>query len=230
MGEGGHRKSQGLVEQNLARGGLQQVGSPYNLVDVHERVIHNYGKLIGKDVARAADDEISYRLLHVLLQGAGQQVGERDDALIIDAKAAGRAAIVGLVFPALLLCQVPARSRVARTLVLVWGAGSTSNLCAAAITWVDQPTVCKALQVASVYLLPFALRIWRIRTTNIRPFIPVQAQPAQVAEHALGGSWAHTRSIQVFARSAGGQFVLRIEDLDRPRVRPRATEIARPHV
>jgi len=67
MGEGGHRESQGLVEQNLARGGLQQVGSPYNLVDVHERVIHNHGKLIGKDVVRAADDEISYRLLYVLL-------------------------------------------------------------------------------------------------------------------------------------------------------------------
>src|SRR5216684_1435438 len=149
MGEGGHRESQGLVEQNLARGRLQQVG-------------------------------------------------ERDDALIIDAKAEGRAAIVGLVFPALLLCQVPARSRVARTLVLVWGAGSTSNLCAAAITWVDQPPVRKALQVASVHLLSFALRIWRIRTTNIRPFIPIQTQPAQVAEHALGDSWAHTRSIQVF--------------------------------
>src|SRR5258708_11442397 len=28
----------------------------------------------------------------------------------------------------------------------------------------------------------------------------------------------------LFARSAGGQFVLRIEDLDRPRVRPGATE------
>src|SRR5260370_36843330 len=121
MGEGGHRESQGLVEQNLARGGLQQVGSPYNLVDVHERVIHNHGKLIGKDVVRAADDEISYRLLYVLLQRAGQQFGERDDALIIDAKAEGRAAIAGLVFPALLLCQVPARSGVARTLVLFWG-------------------------------------------------------------------------------------------------------------
>ena len=62
----------------------------------------------------------------MLLYLAGQHIGEGDDALIINAKAQGWAAIIGLVFSALLLRQVAARSRVAWAFVFLWGAGGAS--------------------------------------------------------------------------------------------------------
>jgi hypothetical protein len=42
-------KSERLEEQNLAGCGLKQVNSPDDLVNVHQCIVYDYGKLISKD-------------------------------------------------------------------------------------------------------------------------------------------------------------------------------------
>jgi hypothetical protein len=86
MAKGGYGQSQGLIQQDLARRRLQQVGTPYNLVYTHQRIIHNHGKLIGKDAIRATDDEITHDSLYLLLNRTCQQIREGDDSLVIHTK------------------------------------------------------------------------------------------------------------------------------------------------
>jgi hypothetical protein len=42
-------EAKGFEEEDLARGGGEQVNTTYDLVDVHECVINDDGKLIGED-------------------------------------------------------------------------------------------------------------------------------------------------------------------------------------
>src|SRR5712692_6662918 len=45
---------------------------------------------------------------------------------------------------------------------------------------------------------PFALCIRCVGTANIRPFIPVEAEPAQIVQHAFGGPTTYTGTVEVF--------------------------------
>src|SRR6266849_6698467 len=101
MDKVGNRKPQRFIEQDLARRRVQQISSTHNLVDMHEGIIDDNGKLVGKDAVRTAYDEISYRLLYMLLRVACSQVSKSDDALLVDAKTPARTAAPGFVLLAL---------------------------------------------------------------------------------------------------------------------------------
>ncbi len=191
-------KLEGFVEENLASGGVQKVGTAHDLVDVHEGVIDNDGELIGEDAIGATNNEIAYCLLNVLLDGTGQHVGKGDDAVVIDAEAEGGTTVVGFVLPALLLGQVAARSGVTRTFVAVRGAGDAGDFGTAAIAWIDKTGVEQALKVEVVGVLTLALNIGRVRTANVRAFVPVEAKPVEVLKHTFSGAGANAWAVEVF--------------------------------
>jgi len=50
MGKGGRRRFQGAIEQQLPRGGDQQVRAPHHFGDSHGGVIHHHRQLIGGQI------------------------------------------------------------------------------------------------------------------------------------------------------------------------------------
>ena len=59
MEEGWGRQLQRAVEEELAGGGEQQIGSAHNLRDAHGRVVRHDRELIGRNIVVAPDDEVA---------------------------------------------------------------------------------------------------------------------------------------------------------------------------
>src|SRR5690242_18378445 len=114
MGKLGDGKAQRLEEQDLACRRGEQIGATYNLVDAHQTIINDHGELIGDDAVRSAHDKVSNLLLNMLALWAGEQVGEGDNALIVDTKAQRGAASAGFIAPALRGGELAAGARIAR--------------------------------------------------------------------------------------------------------------------
>src|SRR5207248_268076 len=96
------------------------------------------GKLIGIDAIRAADNEITNDLLYLLLYRAYQQIGEGDDALVIDAKTQRWTAIVCLMPSALLRGEMATGAWIARAFRSVGCAGDAGNLRTRAVTRIHE--------------------------------------------------------------------------------------------
>ncbi len=87
MVEGGERQTERAEQQDLAGGGLQQVGAAHHLGDLHGSVIHHHGKLISGDVVAPPNHEIAEILAGHEPLLALPQVGERDHFPIRDPEA-----------------------------------------------------------------------------------------------------------------------------------------------
>ena len=57
---------QALLQPDLARGVVQQVGAAHHMADTLVGVIHHHGQLVGKAAVGAQQHEVAHRVLHIL--------------------------------------------------------------------------------------------------------------------------------------------------------------------
>jgi hypothetical protein len=86
VGKCGNGEVQRFVEQDLTRSGGEQIRTTHDLVDAHECVVNDNGKLVSEDAIGAAHDEVPHGVLNLLHLWTSQQVGEAYYACLIDAK------------------------------------------------------------------------------------------------------------------------------------------------
>jgi hypothetical protein len=192
------RKTERLVEEDLPCCGGEQVSASHHLIDLHQGIIDHYRELIGEDAIGAAHNEIANRLLHVLLLWTDHQINEGDDTFVIDAQTIGGTAR-SCPFAALRRGEMATGAGIARAIFcsLLWSAGGMRDLCSTAIAWIDQFRFLQLLQILLINVEALALRIGSVGAAAIWPFIPIQAQPAQVCEHAFRRSRAHARLVEI---------------------------------
>src|SRR5215469_890858 len=104
-------KMQSLEKKNLARGRGEQINTAHNLVNMHQPIIDDNCKLIGKNPIGAAHNKVAHCLLNLLADRAGEQVSEGHDAVIIDAKTQGGAATLVQILTPPGLAQLAAGAR-----------------------------------------------------------------------------------------------------------------------
>jgi len=61
MTESRCRKTQRVIQEQLAHGRRQEVVAAHDLVDLHRGVVHDHRELIGGDPVRATHDEVADR-------------------------------------------------------------------------------------------------------------------------------------------------------------------------
>src|SRR5712691_9532988 len=118
------------------------------------------------------------------------------DWLLGHAKAPAGAPTGALMPCALARVQRPARAGIAALVVsTLRRAGQAAQLGARAVTGIQPAGGTQARQGIGVEHRARALDVWTERAADIRPFIPVKAQPAQIRQHVRGRTRAHTGQV-----------------------------------
>ncbi|MNV57545.1 hypothetical protein D3C71_1498830 [compost metagenome] len=84
------RYAQCLLQQNLARRGVDQVRAAHHVADALLGVVHDHRQLIGPETIGPQQDEIAYVTVHVLRDRPLQRVVESHMAAVGHAQADGR--------------------------------------------------------------------------------------------------------------------------------------------
>lgn len=193
MQPAGDRQVEGLVEEDLSRGGRQEVGSSEHVGDAHRSIVDGDRELIGGDPVLAAHDEVTG--FAVRLEGTGplKDVDEPHHAFR-HAEAEGapgrgvrhRASAAG--------------ARVSRPFLVVGvrSAGGGHDLASGAVTAVEMTVAGKSIQRPGVEILAFGLSVGGCGAVDVRPLVPVEAEPSEVVELGPAEVVAHASNVEIF--------------------------------
>ena len=178
-----NRQSERANQQQLPRGGLQQIGAAHHFRDSHRRVIGHDRKLIGGHVVAPPDHEVA-------------EVASGDEVLptLTQIVELGGLAIGNEEPPVHVLRRVvrfrcaelfPAAAGIERLVVafLVGSGRRIGQVLARAVAGIDASGIAQLAPGIEVEIAPGALRIGRERPANVRSFLPANAEPAQVFHH-----------------------------------------------
>ena len=190
-------RSERPVEQELADGRGEKIIAAHDLGDLHGDVVDDRGELVGGYAVRPPHDEIADRsglrsvssvhavheVRHVRLFHAEpprMRASRSDPQLdLVRLEIATGAGIHRLVSR----CLGRARRRL--------------DVLAAAKARVDEPRRAQRCKRRVVVGAPLRLRVGFVRSWSLRTFIPIQAEPAQVEDDALGGTGHHAEPVEV---------------------------------
>ena len=198
VGELRRREPERLVEQDLPRRVRDVVFAAHHVRHVHQRIVDDHGEVVRRVAVRPDEDGIPDDLgpePHV----AAHEIGKDDLALVGNLEADdGRLARVD---PRVRLgcADATAGPRVARR--------QAGRDCRAAIGFEligRTETVIGALAgeqflgVRAVQVQPLGLSIGSVRPADLRSFVPVQAKPAEILEHARLGLVRRALDVRIF--------------------------------
>ncbi len=176
--ERGRRRLERGVKEKLADRRGQQVSSPNDLADLHRDVVDDHRELVGGDSVRAPHDEVPERS-RLRFVAAGDPVGEREDTDRLGTEPPRMSGPRCDPPRDLARFQVSAGPGVERFVSRCLGrARGGLDVLAAAKTRIDQPRVAKAREGRVVAGSPLALCVGRVRAAGVRPFVPIQPEPA----------------------------------------------------
>ena len=226
MEVGRRRKAEGADEEQLARGGLEQVGSANDFGDLHGGIIDDHGKLIGGDIVATPDDEVAEVLSH--------NVGLRPKVLIVEANGlavghtetpvhACRFAVVrGFSDP------VAASAGIHRLVVAFVGSrGGERQVFAGAGAGVDGSGVAQFAPGVEVELAALALAVGAEGAADVGAFVPADAQPAKVFEHGVGEVGLGALGVEVLVAKSEYSFAFECALVGRPEGR-RVADVEQP--
>ncbi len=181
--EGRRRKPQRLVYENLPRRVGNVILAANHMRDLHQRVVDDDGKVVRGRAVGADDDRIAD---HVGLKPhvSAHRVGEDDVALLRHAEADRRTLARRDARGGGVARQAPARAGVARRTsvrdrVLTLGV----ELRRRAETVVRVVRAEQLLRVRLIEVQPLGLPVRPVPAADVRPLIPLEAQPAQIADN-----------------------------------------------
>ncbi len=206
------RNAERLREQELARGGAQQVASAHHLGDAHRIVVGDDGELIGGNVITPPDDEVAEIIARCEVLLAEMQIAEGDGAALRHAEAPVVAArIVGGGSDA----TIAASAWIVRFVIggsgrvrcLMRGLRGLRQIFARARAGVNSAGIAQLLPRLQINIAALALGIRRVRAADIRAFPPLDAEPAQVFEVRVYEFAARALRVEIFVaqeeRAAG---------------------------
>lgn len=195
------RGFQSAVEQELAGGAHEQVGAANDFGDVHGNIVHDAGELIGRDIVVAPDDEVAEVFPGNELLRAEVGIVESDGLAIGNAKTPVEFAAGELGF-----LQVAASAWVNGFVVVIGVRGADSGLevFARAGAGIHEASLFQSGDGVAVERVALALIVGCERAADVRAFLPIEAEPAEVFEH--GGDELH------FAAGVVDVFVAEDED------------------
>jgi hypothetical protein len=196
-------KPQRTVKQHLPRRRLQQIGAPHHFRDAHRRIIRNACQLIARRPVAPPDQEISE--IYSCREPLRSQIPvHKLDGLAIGnpkppVQPAGIISRFGCEFEnALANSRWTARSRINRLVIwiltarirpaprtLMRSAQRRRQIPPRTAAWIDESAFAQPFPRRKINISPFALHIRPELTTHIRPFVPVNSQPAQILKRAL---------------------------------------------
>lgn len=172
---------QGAVEQKLACGGFEQVGSAHHFSNAHRGIIHHTGKLVRGHVVAPPDEEIPeissceelLRAEMAIVEGNGFSVRDTETPVLacrrlgewLRAERTAGSGVSGLVIR------------------FVRGAGGEREFAPRACAGVNETGLPQFAPGRQVKRMALALRIRRMGSANIRPLLPADSEPAQVFQH-----------------------------------------------
>ncbi len=223
----GRRLAQRLAEHQLARRVGQMLLGADDVTDVHRRVVHRAGEVVGRQPVRAQQHEVTHHALgerdlaaHQVLQ---HPVAPRDrEAQTVRlARAQPRLALVArqVTAAAVVVRRAPRRQRrVAPPL----------EIRVVAEARVGRAPREQRLRLRAVEPEPLALPVGSARTALARALVEVQAQPCQVVEHALLARRARALDVGVLdAQHHGAAVAAREEPVEVRRARATHVQPAR---
>jgi len=226
MEEGGRLKPERAIEQNLPRGGKQQVCPAHHFGDPHRGIVHDHGELIGRNSVMPPGHKITEILSSDEMLRAEVSVHERNRFTVRDAKApiqSGRSnrergiAIRGFRFDHPVFRVRPARAGInGFLLALMRCLHGAKDILAGTAAGIDKASFAKPFERSEVERVALALRIRRKRSAAIRPFAPFQAEPFQIVVHGGDELRFATRKIQIFIAQDQRAGVLSGAFLSRP--------------
>src|SRR6185437_10168563 len=214
----GSHQSQGPVNQKLPRRAHQQVRAANDFRDAHRRIVHDTRELVGGHVVIAPNHKIAEFLSGDKLLRPETSIRERNRFAIGHAKPPAAFAIADFR-----LFQIAARARVNRFVVILRMRRARGGLKILSRTnaWINESARLQFLASLAIQRIALALIIGSERPADIRPFLPFEAEPAQVFEHGRDESRFAARAVQVvvaqYQCAAGGARAL-LGDPERPRM------------
>lgn len=183
------------VEQNLPRGGEEQIRAAHDFADLHRGIVHDDGELIGGNPIVPPHDEIAEIFSRYKLLWAEMAVNEGDGFAVGNAKTeGGRFVIFDLRF-----LMGTARAGIDEFIIDgVGGGGGGLQVFAGAVARVNETALQKFLEGGAVKSHSLALVVRRKWAAEIGSFLPIEAEPTQVFEHGGDEFRLATRDVEVF--------------------------------
>ncbi|CDN45959.1 hypothetical protein BN871_JT_00040 [Paenibacillus sp. P22] len=202
MGEPGRGEAERFIEQQLAGSGVQQIAAAQHIRHAHQGIVHRYGQLVAEDAVRPPDDKVASCARRRMLMSGGQVVEGYDTRRIDGQPQRGLFGLAALL--PLRLAKMPACSRIGGAFrrEAMRGAGDGGELRAAAKARVEPSLSRQPVQSFPIERKPLALRVRAAGAADVRAFVPVDAEPAQIRE----------RCFRVFGSGAGAVDILHPQD------------------
>ena len=182
----------------MLRRGADPLLAPQHVADVHQMVVHDHGQVVGGE-AVGLDQHLHVDLPPRDFDVAAQPICEPADALFGHRQAhhmgfAGRHALAYFGRRKRLAAAIVARRLARRLLLSTHGLEAFGRAEAA-----ERPAALEQLLgMATVDVEPFALPIRAVVAPDIRPFVPLDAGPAQRLEDGRLGSRRAAGAIGIF--------------------------------
>lgn len=190
MEEPWQRLAEGAIEQNLLRGGMEQIRSAHHLRDAHRRVIHHDRELIRRHTIFSPDQEIPKIPLREKSLGALSTVDKINDFTRLNPKSP--IDFARPIFPARFRAFRSARAGIGRLkfIVGVRRGKRTRHVLATAPTRIDQAPRSEHLPGVEIPRQPLAL------SNGLT--IPIQSRPPQISHERVLELGLASLTVQIF--------------------------------
>ena len=186
------RVAQGRMTQRPRDGDLswrreQQIIATHDMRDAHRQIIDHDGELIRKDTIRALDNEVA----HALPFGYGSVHAIDKTICSIESKTKRGSALW-------MRRAMSACAGIDHAILTVRRTRNRCDLLARTGTRIAVSSLAQRANCLLVHGQSRTLHIGAKPSTDVRSFIPIKAQPAQIGEHLLHRTRLHARCIEVF--------------------------------
>lgn len=196
-------ESKRAVEEELARGGNEQVGAAHHFRDPHGRIVHHHGELVGRHAVAAPHDEVAELLSRDEGLRTEVPVDEGNGFSIGDAEAPGGFRVSGFEFRApptgrRIWNSPPARSRINELVIYgVRRGGRALQVSARAGAGIDEAGGAKLFKGGMVEVGALALIVGGEGAAEIRAFVPLEAEPLEIFQERTDELRTRTRGVEI---------------------------------
>ncbi len=202
------RETEGAVEQELAGGGPDEIGTANNFRDAHGGVIDDDGELVGGDIVSPPDEEVTeiatsdkaLRAEVLVEELDGFSVGHSESPVHADGRCGGIGDVTG---------KRAAGSGVEGLIVFlrlrfVGCLCGTLEILAGTFAGIDGAGVEELLPGGEIEVAALALRVGSEGAADVGAFLPADSEPAQVFDHGLLEVGAGAMRIEIFVAKDEG--------------------------
>jgi hypothetical protein len=194
MIEARNRQAQRAIKQQLPRGACQKIRAPHHFRNSHRGIVHHAGQLICRHIVRPPNHEISKIFSGRELLRTQMAVDKGHRFAVWHAETPAEFATRQIRSP-----QRPASAWIDRFAIILgmWCVSSCLKIFARTRARINKSAQLQFFQCHAIVRITLALIIRRERSADIRPFLPIEAEPPQVFEYRGSKLRLAARAVQV---------------------------------